>query len=190
MDGLRSAQAAGGPPLQLFNCTFANCGATFTRQWKLKEHETVHTGTVSEANPLPHADSNMTARFNFEPFAVAMSVPCCWLRSSILQEVSPEPPHASAHRSQTIQVSQGPTILLRPSPVTHFVSFSRCKVPACNLSFFNAGKLKRHERFRHEDKNKYFKVCQFALLSTRGRQDSSKLQVTDVDRCVLGLSSF
>lgn len=120
MDGLRSAKTAGGPPLQLFNCTFANCGATFTRQWKLEEHETVHTGAVRETNPLPHADINMPASFNFNPFAVAMSVHSSGLRSSIFEEVSPEPPHASAHRSQTLQVSQGPTILLRPSPVTHF----------------------------------------------------------------------
>lgn len=73
-----------------------------------------------ETNPLPHTDINMTASFNFKPVAVAMSVHCCWLRPSIFEEVSPEPPLASAHRSQTIQVSQGPTILLRPSPVTHF----------------------------------------------------------------------
>ncbi|XP_076864403.1 P43 5S RNA-binding protein-like [Brachyhypopomus gauderio] len=32
------------PRLQLFNCERAACGATFTRQWRLKEHETVHTG--------------------------------------------------------------------------------------------------------------------------------------------------
>ncbi|CAG12242.1 unnamed protein product [Tetraodon nigroviridis] len=44
MEALRGAKTAGGPPLQLLNCTFANCGATFTRQWKLEEHETVHTG--------------------------------------------------------------------------------------------------------------------------------------------------
>ncbi|KAG9279500.1 P43 5S RNA-binding protein-like isoform X2, partial [Astyanax mexicanus] len=32
------------PRLQLFNCTHADCGATFTRKWRLEEHETVHTG--------------------------------------------------------------------------------------------------------------------------------------------------
>ncbi|KAG1930224.1 P43 5S RNA-binding protein [Pimephales promelas] len=32
------------PRLQLFNCSYAECGATFTRQWRLLEHETVHTG--------------------------------------------------------------------------------------------------------------------------------------------------
>lgn len=40
----------GGPPLQLFNCAHADCGATFTRQWRLKEHETVHTGAVWRAD--------------------------------------------------------------------------------------------------------------------------------------------
>ncbi|XP_014848804.1 PREDICTED: P43 5S RNA-binding protein-like [Poecilia mexicana] len=29
---------------RLFACTHADCGATFPREWKLKEHETVHTG--------------------------------------------------------------------------------------------------------------------------------------------------
>nr|XP_046271350.1 P43 5S RNA-binding protein-like isoform X2 [Scatophagus argus] len=42
MNSVRSGKPAGR--LQLFNCTYANCGATFTRQWRLKEHETVHTG--------------------------------------------------------------------------------------------------------------------------------------------------
>lgn len=35
------------PRLQLFNCAYTDCGATFTRQWRLLEHETVHTGAVS-----------------------------------------------------------------------------------------------------------------------------------------------
>ncbi|XP_030649827.1 P43 5S RNA-binding protein-like [Chanos chanos] len=34
--------------LQLYNCAQTDCGATFTRQWRLKEHETIHTG----ARPL------------------------------------------------------------------------------------------------------------------------------------------
>ncbi|KAM3597794.1 uncharacterized protein V6R79_009328 [Siganus canaliculatus] len=44
MNGVRSGKPGGGSPLQLYNCTRENCGATFTRQWRLKEHETVHTG--------------------------------------------------------------------------------------------------------------------------------------------------
>ncbi|KAL6457680.1 hypothetical protein MHYP_G00346430 [Metynnis hypsauchen] len=32
------------PRMQLFNCMHADCGATFTRKWRLDEHESVHTG--------------------------------------------------------------------------------------------------------------------------------------------------
>ncbi|CAK6961240.1 P43 5S RNA-binding protein-like [Scomber scombrus] len=44
MNSVQSVKSDGGPPLQLFNCAHTDCGATFTRQWRLKEHETVHTG--------------------------------------------------------------------------------------------------------------------------------------------------
>ncbi|XP_028455518.1 P43 5S RNA-binding protein-like isoform X2 [Perca flavescens] len=42
MNGVPNEKPVGGP--RLFNCAHADCGATFTRQWRLKEHETVHTG--------------------------------------------------------------------------------------------------------------------------------------------------
>ncbi|XP_039977931.1 P43 5S RNA-binding protein isoform X2 [Xiphias gladius] len=44
MNGVRSGKPVDGPPPQMFACARADCGATFTRQWKLKEHEAVHTG--------------------------------------------------------------------------------------------------------------------------------------------------
>ncbi|XP_067088940.1 P43 5S RNA-binding protein-like isoform X3 [Osmerus mordax] len=43
MNGL-CAEKLDVAPLQLFNCTHADCGATFTREWRLEEHQTVHTG--------------------------------------------------------------------------------------------------------------------------------------------------
>ncbi|XP_051243765.1 P43 5S RNA-binding protein-like isoform X2 [Dicentrarchus labrax] len=42
MNGVSSGKAVRVP--QLCSCVHPNCGATFTRQWRLKEHETVHTG--------------------------------------------------------------------------------------------------------------------------------------------------
>ncbi|KAL6103200.1 uncharacterized protein ACO6RY_02648 [Pungitius sinensis] len=36
--------ASGEPSLRLLRCTHAGCGATFIRDWRRKEHETVHTG--------------------------------------------------------------------------------------------------------------------------------------------------
>ncbi|CAJ1076205.1 P43 5S RNA-binding protein isoform X2 [Xyrichtys novacula] len=59
MNGIRCGKPAGGPPLQLFNCSHANCGATFTRQWRLKEHETAHTG----ARPCQCAIAGCGRRF-------------------------------------------------------------------------------------------------------------------------------
>ncbi|KAG7504336.1 P43 5S RNA-binding protein-like [Solea senegalensis] len=49
MDGVRAGKPACSappppPPRQTFKCSHAECRATFTRQWKLKQHETVHTG--------------------------------------------------------------------------------------------------------------------------------------------------
>ncbi|KAF3699912.1 P43 5S RNA-binding protein 42S P43 Thesaurin-B [Channa argus] len=44
MNGVGSEKPACGPPREKFNCVHADCGATFTTQRKLKEHESVHTG--------------------------------------------------------------------------------------------------------------------------------------------------
>lgn len=57
MNGVCGGETVGGQPLQLFNCTYTTCGATFTRQWRLKEHETVHTGAVR--NMLLNIDNIM-----------------------------------------------------------------------------------------------------------------------------------
>uniref|UniRef100_A0A8C3G3Z8 P43 5S RNA-binding protein n=1 Tax=Cyclopterus lumpus TaxID=8103 RepID=A0A8C3G3Z8_CYCLU len=51
MNGVPSEKPVGGS--QLFTCAHADCGATFTRQWKQKEHETVHTGALNVFLPLP-----------------------------------------------------------------------------------------------------------------------------------------
>lgn len=40
----------------------------------------------------------------------------------------------------------------------------RCKFVSCTKTFFHASKLKRHVRFAHGDKNKYFKVCVNILI--------------------------
>ncbi|XP_062264567.1 P43 5S RNA-binding protein-like [Platichthys flesus] len=44
MEPLRSEKPASAAPRPQLKCSHVNCAAAFTRQWKLKEHETVHTG--------------------------------------------------------------------------------------------------------------------------------------------------
>lgn len=180
MDGVRGART-----LQLFNCTHANCGATFTRQWRLKEHETVHTGAVRESvqQVLCHL-LTLILTLNCSQRPCQCAVAGCGRRFS-------RKSHLSRHMLQHRGVKQFKWVrgqfVLPPPPTTHWLrcSFCRCKVPACNLSFFNAGKLKRHVRYHHEDKNKYFKVCQCPLASTRWRQaprhDGTRLHVNVFD---------
>ena len=51
----RREKADAAPRLQLFNCMHADCGATFTRKWRLDEHESVHTGEVSRPTLEQHS---------------------------------------------------------------------------------------------------------------------------------------
>lgn len=62
---------------------------------------------------------------SFQMSAAAVSVLGCWLRPSVHQEISPEPPHAPAQRGETIQVSRGShvNLLFLPPPRPH-ISFS------------------------------------------------------------------
>ncbi|XP_061080656.1 P43 5S RNA-binding protein-like isoform X2 [Conger conger] len=48
------------PRLQLFNC--AECGARFTRQWRLREHETAHTRARPLQCPVPGCGRRFSRR--------------------------------------------------------------------------------------------------------------------------------
>ncbi|CAG5898045.1 unnamed protein product [Menidia menidia] len=59
MNGLLSAQPVGGKLKKELACTYAGCAAVFSRDWKLKEHETVHSG----ARPCRCAVAGCERRF-------------------------------------------------------------------------------------------------------------------------------
>ncbi|XP_041825972.1 P43 5S RNA-binding protein [Melanotaenia boesemani] len=44
MNRFLGVKPSDGQRRQVFSCTYAECGATFRKEWKLKDHETVHTG--------------------------------------------------------------------------------------------------------------------------------------------------
>uniref|UniRef100_W5N536 P43 5S RNA-binding protein n=2 Tax=Lepisosteus oculatus TaxID=7918 RepID=W5N536_LEPOC len=50
---LLSAAVDAMPRQQLFNCGHPACGAAFTREWRLREHQTVHTGERPLACDIP-----------------------------------------------------------------------------------------------------------------------------------------
>lgn len=158
MNGLRRGKTAEGTLVQLFNCTHANCGATFNRQWRLKEHETVHTGAVRK-----HFNTCLTVFRNHtspKMSAAPVSVHSRRMWSSFLTEISPEPPPASARRRETVQVSHSShlTAALVVLGLISTLCLRRCKFPGCTHGFINAGKRTRHMRYSHGDKT-FFKVC-------------------------------
>lgn len=50
------------PRLQLFNCAYADCGATFTRKWRLQEHESAHTGAKPHKCPVAECGRSFSRR--------------------------------------------------------------------------------------------------------------------------------
>lgn len=177
MNGVRSGKTASGTPLQLFNCTYTNCGATFTRQWRLKEHETVHTGAVRELS------CNKLRMFKFLQFTTVLTIAKCSHNTPKLWNLIPNVHSAcvSARLLTVVVVSQGnitsaatcfstegwscsskSQLIFTAVHLDHnlnLTSLCRCESAGCTQSFVNGDKLKRHVRYDHGDKNTYFKVC-------------------------------
>lgn len=46
MNGVHGSPSVGAPLRQRFACGQSGCAATFGKEWRLKEHETLHSGAV------------------------------------------------------------------------------------------------------------------------------------------------
>lgn len=140
----------GGKPVRpLLKCTYTECGATFSKQRKLKEHETVHTGAVRQRFTFPKVHNKCINThkiykaylayhsWNLEYCYVklstaAVSVHNCWLWQSFLQKIPPEAPHAPAQRSEAVQVGDMSYFFCRcPQPSTHYTLLLQMQV--CQL---------------------------------------------------------
>ncbi|XP_065147090.1 P43 5S RNA-binding protein-like [Paramisgurnus dabryanus] len=58
------------PRLQLFNCAFADCGATFTRQWRLEEHKNAHSGARPHKCPVEECGRSFSRRSHLRRHAL------------------------------------------------------------------------------------------------------------------------
>ncbi|XP_047663784.1 P43 5S RNA-binding protein-like [Tachysurus fulvidraco] len=68
------------PRLQLFNCGHADCGATFTRKWRLEEHENKHTGARPYECPVDGCERRFSRRSHLSRHALTHKgklVRCC-----------------------------------------------------------------------------------------------------------------
>lgn len=50
MNGVSGSKRVGGPRLQRFACGHSGCAATFSREWRLTEHDALHSGAVRAAS--------------------------------------------------------------------------------------------------------------------------------------------
>ncbi|XP_034154283.2 P43 5S RNA-binding protein-like [Pangasianodon hypophthalmus] len=66
----KSVKADAVPRLQLFNCVHADCGATFTRRWRLEEHETAHTGARPHKCPAEGCARSFSRRSHLSRHAL------------------------------------------------------------------------------------------------------------------------
>ncbi|KAF4073555.1 hypothetical protein AMELA_G00244380 [Ameiurus melas] len=116
--------------LQLFNCVHADCGATFTRRWRLEEHETSHTG----ARPHKCPEEGCALQFS---------------RRSHLRR------HALKHQGRTLRCSEascGETFYSRDKLKRHVryahgdkEQYFKCTSPGCVMTFRKRRALKLHE---------------------------------------------
>lgn len=166
MDGGRSGNPAGGdaPPRQQLRCTHAGCAATFSRDWKLKEHETVHTGAVRRTTgwlvmcrwmfQLTRKSPPHSARVSAPWLAAGVASPgnLTWVATCFSTKGWNSLSKFTGHICTVATHHEHSSFYLN-------LVFSRCKFATCTKSFFNAGKLKRHVSYAHGEKSKYFKVC-------------------------------
>ncbi|CAL8284948.1 unnamed protein product [Boreogadus saida] len=134
MNGIQDcAKPDSEPQLQFLNCPHASCGATFTREWRLKEHETVHTGL----RPIQCKHDGCGR---------------CFSRISHLKR------HSSKHTA---------------------AKSLKCTLVSCTETFFDEAKRKRHVRYSHGEKEKYFKCTRPNCSSTFKKRREYKLHLIE-----------
>ncbi|KAF7690861.1 P43 5S RNA-binding protein-like [Silurus meridionalis] len=118
------------PPLQLFNCVHADCGATFTRRWRLEEHVNAHTGARPHKCPVEECARRFSRRSHLSR-------------------------HALQHKSASVRCSVmgcGRTFFSRDNLKRHVLythgdkdQYFKCMFPGCVMTFRKRRLLKLHQ---------------------------------------------
>ncbi|XP_056144660.1 P43 5S RNA-binding protein-like [Lampris incognitus] len=117
------------PGLQLFNCTQAECGATFTRQWRLREHEKAHI----EARPFKCRFVNCGRRFTRKAHLRRHAVQHTGVKAFICSFQCCPKSFFNAHcREKHVQHAHGKG------------RWFKCSKPNCSLTFKKRRLLKLH----------------------------------------------
>ncbi|TTF56865.1 P43 5S RNA-binding protein [Bagarius yarrelli] len=142
------------PRLQLFNCGHANCGATFTRKWRLEEHETVHSGARPNKCPVEGCGRQFSRKSHLRRHALAhkgKSVRCsaagCSQTFTCRDKLKRHFHYAHKDKDNYFKVGCGAKfdthIARKAHEKTHRVSYT-CS--ACKRTFVKRDALRRHKR--------------------------------------------
>uniref|UniRef100_A0A3B5MER4 C2H2-type domain-containing protein n=1 Tax=Xiphophorus couchianus TaxID=32473 RepID=A0A3B5MER4_9TELE len=132
----------------LFSCTHADCGATFPREWKLKEHETVHTGACSQPNCTLSFKKRKMMKLHLQEHNVpayrCSKNGCTATFNSHIARKAHEKKHAGYRcHHDGCQVLEHTWGKLLKHMAKHPATFT-CSV--CKKVFKKAGSLRRHKR--------------------------------------------
>ncbi|KAG7317415.1 hypothetical protein KOW79_019713 [Hemibagrus wyckioides] len=147
--------------LQLFNCVHADCGATFTRKWRLEEHETTHTGARPFKCPVEGCARRFSRRSHLSRHALKhkgkllrCSAASCTKTFSNKDKLKRHVRYAHGDKERYFQCTSpgcGRTFrkrrLLKLHQATHGISSGfRCLKAGCNATFRTHIARKAHEK--------------------------------------------
>ncbi|XP_060797929.1 P43 5S RNA-binding protein-like [Neoarius graeffei] len=156
-----SVQADAVPRLQLFNCVHADCGATFTRRWRLEEHESAHTGARPHRCPVEGCTRQFSRRSHLTRHAlkhqggsVRCSVEGCSGTFSTRDKLRRHVGVAHGDQQRYFKCTFPGCVmtfrkrrLLKLHQVTHGVSSAfRCLKAGCSMTFSTHIARKAHEK--------------------------------------------
>ncbi|KAM9391554.1 P43 5S RNA-binding protein-like [Pholidichthys leucotaenia] len=142
---------------RLLNCPHGDCGATFTRPWRLTEHRAAHTGEVRGA----------AAACTHGRAAAVLKHAACSQKPNRCAVSGCE--RSFARRSR-----------LRRHALEHEgLKRFRCAHLNCPQAFFSAARLRRHVAFAHGNKDEYFKCDQPNCSASFRKRRLLKLHLRD-----------
>ncbi|XP_016396884.1 P43 5S RNA-binding protein-like [Sinocyclocheilus rhinocerous] len=155
------------PRLQLFNCAYTDCGATFVRQWRLLEHETVHTGARPHKCVVAGCGRSFTRKSHLSRHALIhsgvkdlkCSAAACGKSFFTADKLKRHVRYAHSEKREYFKCEEPKCAktfrkrrALKLHLATHGTSSFRCLKSGCGMRFESHVARKAHDR-RHSDFN-------------------------------------
>uniref|UniRef100_A0A8C2J4P1 Si:dkey-208k4.2 n=2 Tax=Cyprinus carpio TaxID=7962 RepID=A0A8C2J4P1_CYPCA len=172
------------PRLQLFNCAYTDCGATFTRQWRLLEHETVHTGARPHKCAVAECGRSFTRKSHLSRHALIhsgvkdlkCSAAACGKSFFTADKLKRHVRYAHSEKRESFKCEEPQCAktfrkrrALKLHLATHGTSSFRCSKSGCGMRFESHVARKAHDR-RHSGYRCPHAECPISVHTWRNLQ--------------------